>query len=192
MISVRRGAVGVITAISIAAVSACSSTTGTGSVSATSAPGSSTVVQPAPSGGLNISGAVQNPGAVTADRLRAYAVQTRAVTFDSSQGKQSHEYQGAVLADLIADAHPITDKSAKNPELRLAVLATGSDGYQAVVAWAEFGRDFATTPILVAYTEDGHALPGPRLVVPNDTKGGRYVSNLTDLRVVDLGAAPPK
>ncbi|GAB2567804.1 hypothetical protein [Nocardia heshunensis] len=31
-----------------------------------------------------------------------------------------------------------------------------------------------------------------RLVVPGDAKGGRYVNNLVDLRVVDLGAAQPK
>jgi hypothetical protein len=38
-----------------------------------------------------------------------------------------------------------------------------------------------------AYAEDGRALEKPRLVVPGDGKGGRYVGRLTELRVVDLG-----
>ncbi|MFE3189517.1 molybdopterin-binding oxidoreductase [Nocardia sp. NPDC059240] len=191
MTNARRLAVAVIAGLSIAAVPACSSTDGSAPTSTPQAT-TSTAAQPAPAGGLTITGAVQNPLTLTADRLRGYPVQTQAVTFDSSQGKQSHEYQGARLTDLIADAHPLTDKTAKNPELRLAVLATGSDGYQAVLSWAEFSPDFAAKPILVSYTEDSKPSPSLRLVVPGDAKGGRYVDNLVNLRVVDLGTAQPK
>jgi hypothetical protein len=35
---------------------------------------------------------------------------------------------------------------------------------------------------------DGQPLGHPRLVVPSDKKGGRYVSDLTELTVVDAGA----
>ena len=54
------------------------------------------------------------------------------------------------------------------------------------VSFGELSPDFAATPVLVAYTEDGQPLDTPRLVVPGDAKGGRYVSGLTDLKVVDL------
>ena len=35
-------------------------------------------------------------------------------------------------------------------------------------------------------TEDGNPLDQPRLVVPDDLGGARYVKDLTDLRVVNL------
>ncbi len=50
----------------------------------------------------------------------------------------------------------------------------------------EFSPDFGAIPVLLAYTEDGKPLSAPRLVVPGDKKGGRYVSGLTGLKVVDL------
>ena len=42
------------------------------------------------------------------------------------------------------------------------------------------------SPVLVAYVEDGQPLDRPTLVVPGDVEGARYVSELTELRVVDL------
>jgi hypothetical protein len=65
------------------------------------------------------------------------------------------------------------------------VTATGSDDYQALVAWAEFDPEFEAKTLLVALTEDGQpATDGrARLVVPGDIKGGRYVSSLVRLHV---------
>ena len=40
--------------------------------------------------------------------------------------------------------------------------------------------------MLVAYIEDGQPLDRPRLVVPGDVEGARYVGDLTELRVVRL------
>ncbi|MEE2060408.1 hypothetical protein [Rhodococcus artemisiae] len=37
--------------------------------------------------------------------------------------------------------------------------------------------------------EDGQPLDQPRLVVPSDVHGGCYVSDLIELRIVDLGGA---
>jgi hypothetical protein len=39
---------------------------------------------------------------------------------------------------------------------------------------------------MVAYAEDGNPLQQPRLVVPVDTDGARYVRDLIELRVVNL------
>ncbi|MFC6010446.1 hypothetical protein [Nocardia lasii] len=55
------------------------------------------------------------------------------------------------------------------------------------MAWGEFDPGFAATPVLVAYREDEVDLAAPRLVVPGDIKGGRYVSELTSLTVIDTG-----
>ncbi|SEL69934.1 molybdopterin-dependent oxidoreductase [Rhodococcus maanshanensis] len=171
--------------------SACSSDDGVVVVSAAAGPVSSASVAPAAAEngvvGVRIAGAVREPVTLTTERLRSFPAQTQAVEFDSSKGRQSHVYDGAALADVLNGLGVVTDPSAKNAALRLAVLATGSDGYRAALSWGEFAPDFAATPVLVAHTEDGRPLEQPRLVVPGDSKGGRYVSGLTELRVVDLG-----
>lgn len=147
-----------------------------------------TSVAPVPAGSLRIDGAVARPKVLTLDDLRKLPARTESVKFGSSKGDQEHTFVGAPLGEVLAGAQPVTDASAKNPSLRLAVLATGADGYQAVVSWGEFDAEFGGTPVLVAYTEDGRDLERPRLVVPGDIKGGRYVSDLTTLTVIDAGA----
>jgi hypothetical protein len=54
---------------------------------------------------------------------------------------------------------------------------TATDDYQAIVAWGELDPGFGNKPILLAFAEDGESLAaeGPRLVVPGDIRGGRYV-----------------
>jgi len=133
-----------------------------------------------------VSGAVHQPVILSLDALRAYPPRTQAVSFGSAKGQESHTYQGAALTDVMAKADVVMAPAVKNPQLRLAVVASGADGYQAVVSWGEFSPDFGAIPILLAYTEDGQPLTAPRLVVPGDKKGGRYVSGLTGLKVVDL------
>ena len=95
MTTARGRAMCVMVAISIAAVSACSSADD--NAPSASAVASSTTLPAVPAGGLTISGAVQHPGARTAEQLRGYPAQTQAVTFDSSKGAQSHTYQGPLL-----------------------------------------------------------------------------------------------
>ncbi|TCN49854.1 molybdopterin-dependent oxidoreductase-like protein [Rhodococcus sp. SMB37] len=175
----------------LALTGACSSSSGdtdTAPVAATTDVSSSpaTTTAAVPAGSVRLGGAVENPTTLSGDQLRAYPVQTQAVTFDSSKGAQSHTYDGAALSDILTAAVLTGDAEAHNPDLTFAILATGSDGYQATVSFGELSPNFGATPILVAYTEDGQPLDAPRLVVPGDVKGGRYVSDLTDLEVIDL------
>lgn len=85
----------------------------------------------------------------------------------------------------------LTDPSIKNDLLRYGVVATGSDGYRAFVAMGEIDPAFGNQPDLIAYSDTGGQLgPGGsdgalRLIVPGDVAGGRYVSNLTSLQVID-------
>ena len=135
---------------------------------------------------VDITGEVRNPTTLTVDVLHALPRQTQSVTFESSKGPQSHTYGGANLIDIVTAAEPIVDSPAAHSLLSVVIVATGADGYTAAVAWGEISPDFAATPVLVAYTEDGIDLNQPRLVVPGDIKGGRYVSDLTELRIVDF------
>ena len=75
--------------------------------------------------------------------------------------------------------------------------ATGSDGYRALISMGEIDPAFGNQPDVVAYPDtQGQLGPGgidgaTRLVLPGDHAGGRYVSNLVNLRVVDLTAPMP-
>jgi hypothetical protein len=77
----------------------------------------------------------------------------------------------------------------KNDKLRNVVTVAGSDRYQAAIARGEIDPDFEGRTVLVAVTEDGRpAADGrPRLVVPGDKHGGRYVSSLVRIQLARPG-----
>jgi hypothetical protein len=122
------------------------------------------------------------------DDLKSYPVHTVDVTFQAGTVTQQHQYVGALLTDVLATAQPRFDPTVKNDQLRFWVSATGSDDYSALVAYGEIDPGFGAKQVLLAYQEDGNDLcaAGPRLVVPGDIKGGRYVSNVVKVR---LGSA---
>ena len=175
---------------SSALTGACSSDTDTASAVSTTGVVTQAADGPSeadvPAGSVRVSGAVENPTTLSGDQLRAYPAQRQSVTFESGSGSQAHTYDGAALSDILTSAALAGDIDAKNPDLTFAILATGTDGYQATVSFGELSPDFGRVVVLVAYTEDGQPLEKPRLIVPGDQKGGRYVSGLTDLTIVDL------
>jgi hypothetical protein len=74
--------------------------------------------------------------------------------------------------------------SLKNADLRYFAEAIGSDQYAAIVAVGEIDPFFGDKPVLLAVNEDGKAFAQPRLIVPGDVHGGRYVSGVV------VGEAP--
>ena len=90
----------------------------------------------------------------------------------------------------------ITNPAIKNDILNYYVLATGSDGYEAIFSLGELDPMFGGTgaPDLIAYMENGASLGADgftRVVVPGDDFGGRYVSNLVSLQVIDAVVPEP-
>ena len=158
-----------------------------------------------PSGGpggvsdqFTLSGQVADPATVTPVTLAALnQPTTETATFLSGAGQVTDTYTGVSLWTLLQDQGLVTDPAIKNDVLRLGVVATGSDGYRALISLGEIDPAFGNQPDLVAYADTGGQLgPGGsagamRLVVPGDQAGGRYVSNLVDLRVIDLTAPMP-
>lgn len=134
---------------------------------------------------VKVRGEVAHPRSFTVDRLRGLPQHTVKVRFQTSHGAEKHTYTGPLLADVLALTQPRIDPEVKNAQLRFYVAATGSDGYRATVAWAELDPGFSGRKVLLAVSEDGKALDkqGPRLVVPGDVKGGRYVSAVASLYV---------
>ncbi|MFA7761909.1 molybdopterin-dependent oxidoreductase [Streptomyces sp. NRRL S-448] len=161
-----------------AAPSAPASASASASPKASSAP-----IKP---GEVRIAGEVDKPYTITLADLRTLPQAEASVEFISAKGDQKHTYQGVLLHEVLKAAQPRFDQSKKNGPLRGVVAATGGGDYRAVFAWAELDPGFAKSQILLAVSEDGVAFEdsaGPRLVVPQDTRGGRYVSDVNQLWV---------
>src|SRR5262245_21376374 len=101
---------------------------------ATATPAPSTAARPPV---VQIIGAVEQKQRLTIADLAALPQQSITVSFQSGTGPQTHTYTGPLLLDVLTQAKPTFDPQIKNDKLRYAVTATGSDGYQALVAWAE-------------------------------------------------------
>jgi hypothetical protein len=124
-------------------------------------------------------GAIANPTTFNLADLQALPVVTRTVGTST--------YTGVSLWNLINAAGIQTNAAVKNDLLGFYVIATGTDGYRVVLSAAELSPDFGNQPDIVAYAVNGAPLGTTgfaRLVIPNDSKAGRYVSNLVALEVV--------
>ena len=145
---------------------------------------------------LTLSGEIAKPETYTAITLAdLHQPTTETATYIAGTGPVTDTYTGVSLWTLIQDAGLLTDPSIKNDLLRYGVVATGSDGYRAIISLGEIDPAFGNQSDLVAYADTGGQLgPGgsdwfARLVLPGDHFGGRYVSNLVSLQVVDLSSA---
>jgi DMSO/TMAO reductase YedYZ molybdopterin-dependent catalytic subunit len=134
-------------------------------------------------GGLStqfqLSGAINKPATFNLAALQALPAVTKTVG--------TATYTGVSLWDLLNAAGIQTNAAVKNDLLGFYVIATGTDGYRVILSLAELSPDFGNQPDIVAYAQNGATLPGTgfaRLVIPNDGKAGRYVSNLIALEVV--------
>ncbi len=144
-----------------------------------------TVVLPM-DGTLLVGGQVYNPLSFTTDDLRVYPSQTAEVTYLSGEDTITASYTGVLLWDVLSSSQVNFNADVKNDKLGFFIVATGRDGYQAVIAWGEIDPEFGNQAILVAFEKDGTALDAPQLVVPGDARGGRYVSGLVSLEVRDV------
>ena len=148
-----------------------------------------------PSTSFTLSGLVSHAASYDEAALAALPSVTESVTYTAGGSPVSASYTGLSLWTLLTAAGLVTDPAIKNDELREYVLATGSDGYEAAFSLGELDPRFggsASAPDLVAYAQDGQLLGADgfaRLVVPGDAAGGRYVSNLVSLQVLDATAA---
>ena len=138
-------------------------------------------------GSLQISGAVTTPTTLDAAALAARPHTAVDVAFQSSKGAERHHEDGVLLAALLPVSALALAPGRKNDQATLAVTATGADGYASTVSYGEIDPDLGNRGILIATAEDGKPLARPRLVVPGDVKGARYVSDLVELRVGRVG-----
>jgi hypothetical protein len=151
------------------------------------------------SSSATLSGDVKDPTIITPATLSALLNQkvTETASYTAAGAPVTDTYTGVSIWNLVQDSGVLTDSSIKNDILNFVVVATGSDGYRAVFSMGEIDPAFGNQQDIVAYADTGNQLGtnsagmnnpdgALRIIVPGDAAGGRYVSNLTSLEVVNV------
>ena len=145
-------------------------------------------------GSITVNGAVAHPVTLTFAQLQALPQVTQTDTFLAGPNPTTVTEVGPTLFDVLAAAEPEFQFCNPNDNARFYVEVTSSeDGYASTLSWAEIDPFLNGKQALLSLTENGtsQASVGPRLTLPGDVKGGRYVSGgavVTVFRVPD--AAP--
>lgn len=122
-------------------------------------------------------------------------LQTLAATQGKTQTVKGTSYTGVSLWSVLTNAGLATDPAVHNDLLGMYVVATGSDGYKALFSLGELSPDFGNEQIMIAYEAGGSLLTDKgfaRLIVPDDVKAGRWVSNLVSLEVYHAASPVPE
>lgn len=169
---------------------------------ATAAPGRSLVgAQGTPAGAtpsgaetIELTGEIEQPGALTIADLETLPVETVDVSYESRDGAQQHSYTGVRLFAVLERAGLIVAPDRNNDRLAKYVVMTSKDGYEVAISWGEIDPDFGNAPILLAWEEDGAQLTGEdgpvRLVTPGDVRGGRYAFGVIKIEVRGVDSPP--
>jgi DMSO/TMAO reductase YedYZ molybdopterin-dependent catalytic subunit len=109
------------------------------------------------------------------------------VTVHNEHSKADETYAGVRLADVLAKLAAPLGHDLRGAALSGYLVATGSDGYVAVIALAEVDPTFHSGEVLVADTMNGAPLDaksGPfKLVVTEDKRPARWVRNLVSIEL---------
>jgi hypothetical protein len=109
------------------------------------------------------------------------------VTIHNSHTNADETYFGVRLSDLLAKMGAPLGGELRGKALAHYIVATGSDGYKAVIALGEADPSFHPAEVLVADTMDGKPLDahsGPfKLVVSEDKRPARSVRNLISIEL---------
>jgi hypothetical protein len=149
-----------------------------------------------PSSEFGLNGDIVTPGVYNYASLFKLPATTQTVTYKAGGTPVTDTFTGVSLWTLLNDAGLITDPTIKNDVLRQYVEAIGSDGYAAIFSLGEIDPMFGGQDDLVAYADtggqlgDGGSAGFARMVVPGDSAGGRYISNLVALKVFTAAPVP--
>jgi hypothetical protein len=110
-----------------------------------------------------------------------HALQHVSATVHNPHTDKDEAYSGVPLATLLAMINAPIGKELHGEALATYLVATGTDGYSAVLSLAEADPSFHGGQILVADARDGQPLgkSGPfQLIVSDDKRPARWVHNL--------------
>jgi hypothetical protein len=132
--------------------------------------------------------AASSPVKLSAADLKAMPHIT--VTFHNTHTSADETYSGVRVADILTNFKAPLGSELRGKALTNYMVATGSDGYQAVLALAEVDPAFHPGEVIVADTMDGKPLDehnGPlKLVVTEDKRPARSVRNLVSVELKTL------
>ncbi|CAN0451473.1 unnamed protein product, partial [Phaeothamnion confervicola] len=159
---------------------------------AISSPAAATTTATTTTGSIRVFG-ITGDVTLSVEELKALPVESVDVTFTASGKAEDHSFTGTSLLGVLEHIGLPFPEGKKNPLLQTYLIVTANDGYQVVISGGELDPSFGNVPMLLAWEQDGAALAdadGPvRLVVPGDTKGGRYVHGIVSIEVLNLDPA---
>lgn len=135
---------------------------------------------------VQVLGAVKNSLRLDEAALRALPAVTQMVG--------GRRYTGVDLWALLSSVAGIEADSASGANVQgMYLVATGADGYQALVSLAEISPELGNQRVLIAYRLDEQPIARglARLVVAGDGKAGRSVSALEAIEVFAAAPAAP-
>lgn len=146
---------------------------------------------------VHVGGVVSSPASFTVDQLKRQFAASLAQVHYTLKGKD-HVSTCVALLDIIKASggqtavkeDPTADPKTKNMPLRSAVVVQGSDGYSVVLSLPELMPAFGNEKAYLAIDEDGLPImdrEGPvRLIIPADSKPGRWVRGVSSVSIVDM------
>ncbi len=135
---------------------------------------------------VQVQGAVKNTLHLDEAALRALPAATLVVG--------ARRYTGVDLWALLSTVAGIEAESTSGANVQgMYLVATGADGYQALVSLAEMSPELGNQRVLIAYRLDDQPLAHgmARLVVAGDGRAGRSVSALEAIEVFAAAPAVP-
>jgi DMSO/TMAO reductase YedYZ molybdopterin-dependent catalytic subunit len=143
---------------------------------------------------FEVFGLVESPRHLAMTDLTALSIESVEASFELDGAQQIHRYTGVRLWDVLALAKPVIDPDRNGDPLRKFVVLTANDGYEVVISLGEIDPEFGGQPFLLAWEEDGAALPGDKgpveLVTPGDRTSGRYIWGIDTIEVRDVDSPP--
>jgi len=106
------------------------------------------------------------------------------VTVYNEHTKANETYSGVPLIALLTPLG-VSDKP-HGKDLRLYIVASGSDGYEAVYSSGEITPELNSSTVIVADLENGKPLAGDgpfKLIATNEKRPARWVRNLVTIKV---------
>jgi DMSO/TMAO reductase YedYZ molybdopterin-dependent catalytic subunit len=137
-------------------------------------------------GTLTVAGDVSSPLKISPADLKTMP---RTSVTVMAEGRETR-YEGVLVGELLKRAGAPLGRELSGGALATYVVASASDGYQAVFSLAELDPAFTSNDIIIADTTDGKPLlenQGPlRIVAPHDKRLARSVRMLQRLEIVRL------
>lgn len=144
----------------------------------------------APAASLSVSAYTTASAPVTLSASDLKAMPHISVTFHNTHTNADETYSGVRVADILGKFKAPLGSDLRGKALANYVVASGSDGYQAVLALAEVDPEFHPGEVIVADAMDGKPLDahnGPlKLVVTEDKRPARSVRNLVSIELKTL------